>query len=586
MIILDKPKQEPTILVEKNVPVPMRDGTVLRADIFRPDVEGQFPVVIERTQGWKGEGGLHGCYQTGKYFAPRGYVYIAQDVRGAYESEGEFYFGRNDGWDTHQDGFDTIEWAAQQPWCDGNVGMVGVCGSGMTQYQAAPTRPPHLKALFAIVGGAHRNYFYRDSVSRLSMNRGMAFWLQLHQLQYPVMSPEKEPLRLYLEKGSQDPNEMAAWFRHLPLKSFPPADSWGKWTFEVLDHPENDAFWRKTDVASKFNEIDVPIVHVGGWFDFSLNVSLSCFTGIQKNGLSERCRKGQRLIVGPWGHWTVGEQKIGEIDFGPEAVFNWEDTRLQWLDYWLKGIDNGFMDGPNVRVFLMGENRWVDFETWPPTEARYEPMYLRESSGRNHTSLNDGRLSFEMPDKVEKADDFVYDPENPIPSLARDIDALPADYRTLEEGMLTYTSDVLEKPLTIIGPVKTILHGMSSARDTDWVVRLCDVWPDGRSISVCDGVMRARYRNSLEHEELLEPGMTYRFEVELWSTAQTFQTGHWIRVEVTSSDFPRYDRNLNTGGAFGEETCGQTATNTIFHDALRPSHILLPVISEVQTHKF
>ena len=579
MITVDIPKQDYTILFEKNVPITMRDGTILRADVFRPDAEGQFPVIIERTQLWKGEAGFHGCYQTGKFLAPRGYVYIAQDVRGSFESEGEFYYGRDDGWGIHQDGFDTIEWAAQQSWCNGNVGMVGACGSGMTQYQAAPTRPPHLKTLFTIVGGAHRNYFYRDNVYRLSTNRNMAFWYQLHQLQYPIASTEKEAIRSYLEKTSQDPKEMAAWFRHLPLKSFPPADSWQIWFRDVLDHPANDPYWAMTDVSLKFNEIDVPILQVAGWFDLALNVSLTNFSGILKNGRSEQCRKAQRLIVGPWGHLNVGERKIGEIDFGPEAVIDVETLRLKWLDYWLKGVDNGIIHSPCVRIFLMGENRWVDLETWPPMEARFEPMYFREGSERNKTSLNDGRLTFEVPENVEKADSFVYDPENPIPSLASDIDALPMDYRSLEERMLTYTSDVLDKPLTIIGPVKTVLHGLSSAKDTDWMVRLCDVWPDGRSISVCDGVMRARYRNSLEHEELLEPGMTYRFEVDMWATAQTFQPGHRIRVQVTSSDFPRYDRNLNTGGAFGEESGGQTATNTIFHDALRPSHILLPVIS-------
>lgn len=579
MTTLDIPKQDYTILLEKNVSVPMRDGTVLRADVFRPDVEGQFPVIIERTMLWKGEGGDNQCHRTGSDLAPRGYVYIAQDVRGAFESEGEFTFAEDDGWGIHQDGFDTIEWAAQQPWCNGNVGMVGACNSGMTQSLAAPTRPPHLKALFILVGGAHRNYFFRDNVYRLSTNRGVAFWYQLHQLQHPTASPEKETVRSYLEKTSQDPNEMAAWFRHLPLKSFPPAESWQNWFFKVMDHPENDAYWSMTDVSLKFNKIDVPIFHVAGWFDLALNVSLNYFSGIQKNGLSEQCRKVQRLIVGPWGHLNTGERKIGEIDFGPEAVIDVESLRLKWHDYWLKGIDNGVIHEPCVRVFLMGDNRWVDLATWPPAEARYEPMYFREGSERNNTSLNDGRLTFEMPENIEKADSFVYDPENPIPSLASDIDALPMDYRSLEARMLTYTSDVLDKPLTIIGPVKTVLLGQSSAKDTDWVVRLCDVWPDGRSISVCDGVMRARYRNSLEHEELLEPGMTYRFDVDMWATAQTFQPGHRIRVQVTSSDFPRYDRNLNTGGAFGEEVCGQTATNTIFHDALRPSHILLPVIS-------
>ncbi len=578
MATSDFTKQDYEINLEKDVPVVMRDGTRLTADIFRPAAEGKFPAIIERTQLCKSAEAYHQCPQTGRFFAPRGYVYIAQDVRGAFGSEGKFTYAEDDGWGIHQDGFDTIEWTARQPWCNGNVGMLGTCGSGMTQYMAAAARPPHLKALFVTIGGAHRNYFYRDSVYRLSLHRGMAFWLQLHQLQHTTAPPDRDEARRFLEKTSQAPDEMARWFRHLPVKSFPPANSWQEWFFEGLDHPENDSFWARTDVARKLDQIDVPITHIGGWFDLALNISLNYFTGVQKYGRSEQCRKAQRLIVGPWGHLNVGERKIGEIDFGPSAALDIPSTRLKWYEHWLKGIDIGLIAEPPVQVFLMGENRWVDFETWPPPGVHYEAMYFRDGYGTINPSLNSGGLTFERPNADERADRYDYDPENPIPSLASDIDFLPLDYQTLEERMLTYTSEVLEEPITIIGPVKAFLYGQSSTKDTDWVVRMCDVWPDGRSISVCEGVLKARFRNSLEKEELMEPGKTYSFVVDLWSTAQTFHPGHRIRIQVTSSDFPRYDRNLNTGGPFGEEICGQTAINTIFHDAIRPSHILLPVM--------
>jgi putative CocE/NonD family hydrolase len=210
--------------------------------------------------------------------------------------------------------------------------------------------------------------------------------------------------------------------------------------------------------------------------------------------------------------------------------------------------------------------------------VRYEPVYFREGNGESGASLNDGRLAFEKPQGAERPDSFSYDPEEPVPSLASAIDAVPMDYHSLEKRMLTYTTDALEQPLTVVGPVKATLFGLSSAPDTDWVVRLCDVWPDGRSMSVCDGILRARYRNSSEREELMTPNQIYRFEVDMWATAQVFQAGHRLRVQVTSSDFPRYDRNLNTGGVWGEEVRGQVAVNTVFHDALRPSHVLLPVM--------
>lgn len=570
---------EPTyeFRVDQDVPVPMRDGTVLRADVYRPQADRKFPVIVERTQLGRGEGGSHQCPATGRFLAPRGYAYVAQDVRGAYGSEGQFYYGRNDAWDLNRDGFDSIEWAAEQPWSNGNVGMSGTCGTGMTEYHVAPTRPSHLKTLFVMIGGAHRNYFYRSNVYRLSMQRGMAFWMQLMQLQHETAPPGMEAIRARLKKAFEDPEEMESWFRHLPLKSFPPAESMGKWFFEALDYPEEGPYWWATDVSCKFDEIEVPIFHVGGWFDFALDVTLRYFSGIQRKGRSEHCRKVQRLIVGPWGHLNVGGRQGGVLDFGPQASLDFDSLRLKWYDYWLKGIHNDVLDGPPVRLFLMGDNRWIEMETWPPEDVRYEPLYFREGDGEGSVSLNNGRLSFEQPRGAERPDNYTYDPKDPIPSLASDIDSFPMDYRSLENRMLTYTSGPLEQPLTVVGPVKAVLFGLTSALDTDWVVRLCDVWPDGRSVSVCDGVLRARYRNSSEHEELVAPNQIYRFEVDMWATAQTFLPGHCIRAQVTSSDFPRYDRNLNTGGPFGEEVCGRVALNTIFHDAMRPSHVVMPV---------
>jgi putative CocE/NonD family hydrolase len=502
---------------------------------------------------------------------------VAQDVRGAFASEGRFYFGRNDGWDVHRDGFDTIEWAAQQPWSNGKVGMTGACGTGMTQFQVAPTNHPAMKALFVMIGGVEKNYYYRDNVYRLSLNRNMPFWFYLSQLQHETAPPGSETVRARLEATSQDPEQIQSWFKHLPLKSYPPAEGMGDWFFKALEHPEDGPYWQANDVAHKFNEIEVPILHVAGWFDFALGANLRYFSGIQRNGRTEACRKAQRLIVGPWGHLNIGQRQIGELDFGPEAAFDINSARLKWYDHWLKGIDNGVLAEPAVKLFLMGENRWIDMRTWPPTNVRYEPLYFCAGACESGGSLNNGSLSFEKPQGAESPDRFTYDPDDPIPSLASDIDAVPVDYRSLEPRMLTYTSEPLEQPLTIIGPVKVTLFGQSSATDTDWVVRLCDVWPDGRSMSVCDGILRARYRNSFKHEELMVPGKIYRFEVDLWATAQTFLPGHSIRVQVTSSDFPRYDRNLNTGGSFGDQVRGQTAVNTVFHDALRPSHLLMPL---------
>jgi putative CocE/NonD family hydrolase len=575
-MVVSEPVYE--VQIEHNIPVPMRDGVILRADVYRPKAEGKFPVLIERTQAWRGEGGPHQCNVTGKSIAPKGYVYVAQDVRGAFESQGQFHFGRNDGWDTIRDGYDTIEWAAEQTWSNGHVGTLGVCGTGMTASQAAPTRPPHLKAISLNIPGAEKIYFYRNNVYRLSAHRGMAFWFRLLQLQHETAPPGMEAIRTRLEVASQNPEEMESWFRYLPLKSFPPAEGWGSWYFQALDHPEDGPYWWGNDVSLKFSEISVPIMHLTGWFDLALGPNLDNFAGIQQHSRSEECRRGQRLIVGPWGHLNLGQREIGELNFGPEAVLDIGAVQLEWFDYWLKGSQNGAMDGPPVRLFLMGENRWIDTGTWPPPAVDDQPLYFREGQGRSAESLNNGGLSFEKPQGNERAESYLYDPDDPIPSLASDIDAVPKDFRSLEGRMLTFTTSPLEEPLRVVGPVKAVLYGLSSAPDTDWVVRLCDVWPDGRSMSVCDGILRSRYRNSSERSEPLTPDQIYRFEVDLWATAQTFLPGHRIRVQLTSSDFPRYDRNMNTGRPFGEEVRGNVAVNTLFHDALRPSHIILPIM--------
>jgi predicted acyl esterase len=537
------------IQVERNVPVPMRDGTVLRADVYRPQVEGQYPVLVGRV-GYKLRDWVMDFYTPmGEYYARRGYVVLWQNVRGTFASEGWFHPYWDDAWGMNRDGYDTVEWAATQPWSNGKVGMLGASYSGLTQYLTAPTRPPHLEALFVQMGwGSAYADMFRDGVYQLIIR---AWW----------------PMGMVME-------EMESWYRHLPLKSLPPLEGLADWYFEQLDHSEDGPYWWPMDLSTRFSEVDVPIVHWNGWFDYRFDVTLDSFQGIRAHGRSERCREGQRLVIGPWCHVSP---PAWELDFGPEAVLDEDAYRLRWYDYWLKGMENGVMDEPPVRVFLMGANRWLKMEDWPPSTVTYQPVYLRGGTGRSELSLNNGGLTFETPGGAERPDSFLYDPEDPIPSLRTFEDTGPKDHRSVEGRMLTYTSAALESDLTVVGPVKAVLYGLSSAPDTDWVVRLCDVWPDGRSMSVCDGVLRARYRNSLEREELMVPGQIYRFEVDMWATAQVFQAGHRLRVQVTSSDFPWYDRNLNTGGPFGEEVRGQVAINTVFHDAMRPSHVMLPL---------
>ena len=374
--------------------------------------------------------------------------------------------------------------------------------------------------------------------------------------------------------------DLDSWLRHLPLSSCPPLEGLADWYFTGIAQPKDGSFWWPTSLSLKYRDVDTPALHLGGWFCVFLDNTIRAYQGIRTYGRTERCRASQRLLIGPWIHGPnqVGARKVGELDFGDEVVIDLNGIRIRWYDYWLKGIDNGVMDDPPIKVFLMGDNKWITLDTWPPPDTDYKEIYLRGGDSGSAKSLNDGVLTFYPSGSIEHPDSYIYDPEDPIESLLKYPQLGPRDHRKVEERMLTYTSEMLAESLTLLGPVKAYLYCLSSARDTDWMVRLCDVWPDGRSMSVCDGALRASYRNSLEHPELLIPEKVYMFEVDLWSTAQVFKAGHRLRVEITSSDFPRYDRNMNTGGSYGEEVKGQVAINTIFHDASRPSHLVLPVM--------
>ncbi|HEX2513576.1 MAG TPA: CocE/NonD family hydrolase [Chloroflexota bacterium] len=569
---------EDGVVVERGVPVPMRDGTVLRADVYRPASGGRFPVLVERVAYELGArvGGYAPAY------VRQGYVVVGQNVRGTFASGGVLDLFRDDGWGPNRDGYDTVEWAAAQPWSDGNVGMLDGSYSGFTQYLVAPTRPPHLRALSPREAGGDvfRDWVFRAGAHQLAFTRSWTMrtcltWLT-HEAAPATASPARERLEAALAQGL-DP-----WLERLPLRSCPPLEDLPLvgWYFEHLAHPEDGPYWRATSLATRYGGVETPMLHVAGWFDFFLDGTLRAFRGLQAHARTEAARRAQRLVIGPWIHGpaAAAERRAGEVDFGPEAVFDLTGHRLRWYDHWLKGVDNGALDGAPVRAFLMGANRWLDLDAWPPPGLTHRPLYLRRGTGPSADSLNGGGLSFQPPDGAEGEDGFDYDPHRPVPSLISYPQLGPTDHRPVEGRLLTYTSDALEQDLAAVGPVAAVLHAASSAPDTDWVVRLCDVWPDGRSLSVCDGILRARYRDSLTRPELLSPGRVYRFRVDLSGTAHVFKAGHRLRLQVTSSDFPRYDRNLNTGGPFGTDAHPQVAHNTVFHDAARPSRLLLPTL--------
>lgn len=570
----DTREESGEIVIERNVPIPMRDGTVLRANVYHPAAEGRHPVIVERVA-YELE---RRCRANGEFYARHGYVFVGQNVRGRYASEGRFDPGRDDAWGANRDGYDTIEWCAAQAWSSGNVGMMDGSYSGMTQYLVLPTRPPHLKAVYVREGLAdgYRDFGWIGGARYLFWAR-WAMRETLAQLRHQSADSDRDPVVARLQKAY---DEMATWQSHLPLASFPPLEGLADWYFEWLAHPEDGPYWRPLRLSTKYSEVSTPVLHQSGWFDVFLESSLSSFNGIRRYGKTREAREGQRLVVGPWVHApeNVGLRQVGELDFGPEAEFDIHADRLRWYDHWLKGIDNGVMSQAPVRIFLMGANHWLDFDSWPPREAVQTPLYFRSGPGAEERSLNNGGLSLTAPDEPEPGDSFEFDPDRPTPSLHAGYDFGPKDHRSIEAGILTYTTEPLEQDLTVTGPVRAVLFAMSSAKDTDWVVRLCDVWPDGRAMSVCDGILRARYRDSPESPELMRPSTVYRFEISMKATAQVFAAGHRIRVQVASSEFPRYDRNLNTGESIGLGVRREIAINTVFHDRSRPSHISLSLM--------
>jgi putative CocE/NonD family hydrolase len=567
------------VSVQQDVLIPMRDGTRLAGDLYLPTGSGSWPTLVERTPYSKASSSEI-AIQSPEFYASRGYAVLIQDVRGRFRSEGDFYPFQDDGWRANRDGYDTVEWVAAQGWSDGKVGTIGGSYSGATQYQLTPTRPPHLTAQFVRESSMdyRAEWVYRGGALELAFVLPWAHAVTMNNVSH-LVPPEQVEGRRAVLKGVND--EMESWFRDRPLAPCSFLTGLSDWYNEWLAHPDDGPFWWKWNVGMKFAEVDTPVYHLGGWFDGFLRGTLQNFKGFKDNARSETARRAQRLIVGPWIHGpqNIDKRVVGEIDYGPEAAVQINPYRLRWFDHWMKGIDTGLMDEPAVSYFQMGSNTWQSSTDWPPPDARPLVLYLRGGKSGSATSLNDGTLSNHAPD-VEDADSYLYDPNNPIPTLGGGyLGALSGGYdqRPVEPGVLTYTGEPLTRDLDVSGTVTVTLFAMSTARDTDWVARVSDVATDGSSRIVCDGILRARYHESMQSPQLLTPNQVEKFVVDCWSTSNLFRAGHRIRVAITSSCFPRWDANPNTGDAFGSSPSSVTALNSIFHDSFRPSHVTLSV---------
>ena len=583
MTILSGSEATHRVVSEKDVPMRTRDGTKLYADVYRPDAPGRFPVLVMRTPYDKS---VDMALTEKDYFPSRGYVIVVQDTRGRFLSEGEFYPFIHEA----EDGYDTIEWAARLPWSDGNVGTVGQSYLALVQYFAATTRPPHLKAMSPVSGPVtyFENCVYRRGVFELGWMLAYFTSLARNTLERKgLYEQQRATLDSYVSHPHIPMSPLKREeYRHLPLRD------WGErlkdgapYFSHLLQHSTDGSYWHTMDIRRQFHNINAPMFHVGSWYDVFQYDTLTMFNGMRSLAMTAEARQSQKLLMGPWGHllpYAVPTSKgTGEIDFGPEALIELHDLQLRWFDHFLKGVNNSILDEPPIRLFVMGTNRWRDEYEWPLARTKYTNVYLH-SGGKASGLRGNGILSFVVP-REEPPDRYIYDPNDPVPTRGGTTLGLALgvfDQSKIEEreDVLIYTGEVLTSDMEVTGPVRLTLFAASSAPDTDFTAKLIDVRPDGYAQNIVEGVLRARFRESLTAPALITPEKVYEYTVDLWATSHVFKAGHRLRLEVSSSNFPRYDRNPNTGHEFGVDDELRTAQQTIFHDQRYPSHLVLPVI--------
>ncbi len=546
------------VKLELGVQQRMRDGTRLSSDVFRPDVQGRFPVILTRTPYRTVEGYQASQNAEALFFAKHGYAYVIQDCRGKNDSEGTFRpFQDDDG----RDGFDTLAWCAKQKWSNGSLGTIGASYAAWNQWTAAVLRPPGLRAMVCTVS-------LPDPVLNVPYQNGalvlwMAEWMAL------IEGKRNTVMSLYDRR----------LLSHLPLATMDEGFGrrsriWKEW----VEHPSADDYWTKAFYEDKLRRVGVPVLHISGWYDDDIVGTHKNFVGMTSSRPA-RVRRNQRLIIGPWQHHVNVSRALGEVDFGETALVDLLGAKLRWFDRWLKGVRNGVERGPPVETFAMGRNAWVTRREWPPggmTPTRY---YLRSRGGAN-TSLGNGILERRAPSSRSPPDTFSYDPANPVPNIDDGGAEGPFDQRPIErrDDVLVYSTPPLARDLEVTGPVAVTLFASTSARDTDFWAQLVDVHPNGYSMHLTEGIVRGRYRRKLDRPALLKPGEVYEFSIDLWVTSNVFLRDHRIRLHVSSSSFPKYDRNPNTGNAFGQDSELAVAEQKVFHDARHPSCLTLPVV--------
>jgi hypothetical protein len=560
----------------------MRDGVKLSVDVAQPKTEGRFPAILIITP----YSNNPGFQKRAAWFAKRGYVVAVADSRGRFDSEGT--------WDPFDpkhktDGYDLVEWLAHQPWCDGKVGMMGLSYMGWTQWWTATQAPPSLKCIVPEVAppDAMFNAPYQNGVLVSWMvDWGGANAGRVGQTMgpgpYGGFASEERRLADYMQLPYVKLNELrgamdAPWFE--------------KW---IRGNTSSDPYWQGIayQKPGEYAKVVVPSLAATGWFDADFPGAPMNYLAMKQHGANADARR-PRMVIGPWQHIINTSRKLGAFDYGEQAIIDWDGYVCRWFDHWLKGIDNGVMNDAPVHVFVMGRNEWRAEQDWPLPQTRWTKYYF-DSGGRANSISGDGVLNTSPP-KGSDHDSYVYDPSKPTrsPFTGGHLEDGAADTRKSSSGndVLVYTTPPLEEEVEVTGPITAKLYAATSARDTDWMVRLIDVQPDGFSAMLCEGVMRARHRDPERNGafnpaklSLIEPNEVYEYTIDFWrATANAFAKGHRIRVEISSSYFPYYLRNLNTGADnIGLETTGVIATQKIMRSAGQASHIVLPIIPQPQ----
>ena len=578
MAKLDLPSMP--LLAEHNAAIPVRDGTILRADIYRPAQGGPFPVVLVRTP--YGEPAVRAAPVLPAVDA--GFAVVLQHCRGTGTSDGDFTPFETEA----EDGLDTIEWCARQDWCDGRVGMWGSSYLGMVQFAAAVHAPPALRCLLPIVAPAdyYGGLAYRQGAFQLGQ---LLVWYTMKSAQtLGYRAAAGEHVAADMPALLAHTTSLPAEYRHLPAREMPAVSgilpAWQRW----IDHEQRDEYWRDLSYVSRRDRITTPALHVGGWFDLFLGGTLDNYQTLRRSAATEHARRHQALIVGPWTH-ADQTGLAGELHFGALAsaqAIGLEQLQVGFLRAVMltDGDEDSERGGLRVKLFVMGDNVWRDEDDWPLARTQWTRWYLHPV----------GVLSAAEPDAGAASSRFSYDPADPVPTVGGPV-LMPAgpggdvswlggtrDQRGIEArpDVLSFTSELLADDLEVTGPLSVTLHASTSAADTDFTAKLVDVWPDGRAMGIADGIVRARYRDGTGQAAPITPGEVCEYTIDLIATSQVFKAGHRVRVDISSSNFPCFDRNPGNGApaATATEQDFVVAEQTIWHDSGRPSYVTLPVI--------